>query len=110
MQHGVNNFEVEGGRNDIKVFLLSVFSLPLLPPQEIEGAFLELVRQLSENSSNILNPFIESYTEMWLRGVKPNNFSVYRKIERLTNVFENYGNQLHVKIGTFPLTWKFTGK
>lgn len=108
IRNGIDSFMIEE-ENEIKRFLLSVFSLPLLPHERIEPAFQQLVENLSENSSNISQSFILGFNTIWINYVKARNFSIHGNLDLVTDAFETYGNQLHAKIGTFPSAWKFTG-
>lgn len=110
IRYALDTFVFREDENDIKRFLLSTFALPMLPVDMIEPTFQQLVQSLTNNSANILSGFIQNYGTVWLRHVTARNFSVYENIDLLTDIFENYGNQLHAKIGTFPVPWKFTGE
>lgn len=90
--------------------LREIMALPLLPANEIERAFNELVTSLSAPTRRIMGPLLRYYRRQWLRKVTPQIFSVHNYRRRTNNNIESYHRTLKDRFGLHSNIWTFSGK
>ncbi|XP_051158527.1 uncharacterized protein LOC127279909 [Leptopilina boulardi] len=83
-------------------------ALPLLPANEIERAFNELVTSLSAPTRRIMGPLLRYYRRQWLRKVTPQIFSVHNLRRRTNNNIESYHRTLKDRFGLHSNIWTFS--
>ncbi|XP_043465216.1 uncharacterized protein LOC122500376 [Leptopilina heterotoma] len=109
----------------IKQFVEKVKYLALLPAQNIETIFEELLKDLTSEDQvllllrgtehtftsvlSILDDFIGYFRRHWLRITTPANFSVCREKRRTNNDTERNNRSWHEFVGNHPRFVDFTG-
>ncbi|XP_043467899.1 uncharacterized protein LOC122502079 [Leptopilina heterotoma] len=83
-------------------------ALPLLPANEIEQAFNDIVTSLSAATRRIMEPFFHYYRRQWIRKVTPQIFSVFNPRRRTNNNIESYHRTLKIRFGIHLNIWTFT--
>lgn len=85
-------------------------ALPLLPANQIEEAYNDIVSSMNLSTRLILNRFLSYYERKWLRQVTPEVFSVYNIRRRTNNNLESYHKTLIDRFGLHSNIWTFSGK
>ncbi|XP_043481354.1 uncharacterized protein LOC122510642 [Leptopilina heterotoma] len=90
--------------------LKHIMALPLLPANEIEETYFEIIESTSLRLRRKIQKFLNYFQKQWIRKVTPQVFSVYVLERRTNNVLESYHRQLKQMFGIKPHIWTFTSK
>lgn len=95
--------------HESRLFIQKLLILPLLPGEDIELAFYWI---LSTTIPALLLQFkklLKYFHNQWINRIRPNLYSVFLQIFRTNNFSEAYNKVLHLRFGTHPNIWDFTG-
>ncbi|CAG5100751.1 Protein of unknown function [Cotesia congregata] len=81
-------------REEVRVFIRKLLGLALLPATDINKAFEWLI-----NNHKEIFKELKELIRYWLKTVKPERFSCYRKVNRTNNNIESYHRVLRLKLG-----------
>ena len=77
---------------NVKSWVMSVMSIPLLPANNIHGAFDYLIGDINDARLDRLKNYIE---RQWKQRISPEELSVYRLVSRTNNAAESFNRQLN---------------
>ncbi|XP_043480990.1 uncharacterized protein LOC122510422 [Leptopilina heterotoma] len=94
--------------DEVKDLLLLVMSLPLLPEEDIEEAYIEIGSNVDPQILTLVENFTNYFEDAWIEGVRPPSFSMYRDQKGLSDAFMAYESRINTKIGGNTNVWAFT--
>lgn len=85
-------------------------ALPLLPPAEISGGIDIIFGNMTQETENLMQPFIHYIRNQWIQRVTAEKISVYRLPRRTNNNLESAHRRLYDKMRHHPNVWEFIGR